>query len=41
LNFVEKNLIKTTTIEKGSSGSPLLVRKNIQKYYIIGIHYGK
>lgn len=40
MQIVENNLIYTTTTENGSSGSPLLIRNNIQKYYIIGIHYG-
>ena len=40
MQIAENNLIYKTTTEKGSSGSPLLIRKNIQKYYIIGIHYG-
>ena len=30
----------TTSTEEGSSGSPLIIRKNIQKYYVIGIHFG-
>jgi hypothetical protein len=34
------NIFYTTSTQEGSSGSPLIIRKNIQKYYVIGIHYG-
>ena len=36
----ENNIIHTTPTEHGSSGSPLIIRKNVQKYYVIGLHYG-
>ena len=36
----ENNISYTVSTEKGSSGSPLIIRKNVQKYYVIGIHYG-
>ena len=34
----EKKILYTSSTEEGSSGSPLIIRKNVQKYYVIGIH---
>lgn len=36
----DDKIFYSTSTEEGSSGSPLIIRKNIQKYYVIGIHYG-
>lgn len=36
----ENKILYTSSTEEGSSGSPLIIRKNVQKYYVIGIHVG-
>jgi hypothetical protein len=40
LRMNETQIFYTSSTEPGSSGSPLIIRKNILKYYIIGIHVG-
>ena len=40
LELNKNNILYTASTEGGSSGSPLIVRKNVQKYYVIGIHFG-
>lgn len=40
LRMNESQIFYTSSTEPGSSGSPLIIRKNVQKYYIIGIHVG-
>ena len=36
----EKKILYTSSTDEGSSGSPLIIRKNVQKYYVIGVHVG-
>lgn len=40
LRMNETQIFYTSSTEPGTSGSPLIIRKNILKYYIIGIHVG-
>ncbi len=37
----ENKILYTSSTEEGSSGSPLIIRKNVQKYYVVGIHVGE
>ena len=33
-------ILYSTPTESGSSGSPIIIRKNTLKYYVIGLHFG-
>ena len=40
LQLNENEIFYSSSTERVSSGSPLIIRKNIEYYYVIGIHFG-